>query len=264
MISKFKHSILVFFFIGPLPFILHGQHAQMDLPSNLEDIIRKTDARFWQSYNTCNLDMLGTFLTEDLEFYHDRDGLTTTATGLLKLVAQGICGNTNVHLRREEVLGSVSVFPLNHYGAIITGEHLFYLKEKGKTEKLIEKARFTHVWKWENNKWRMSRVLSYDHQKVSENSNKQSIVLSPETLAQLTGKYQAPNTGLVTISLSSDNTLHIKAGQMNAQLHAETKTRFFVKEAPLTFEFVKNDKREIKKFIVRESGTIVEEAKKMN
>lgn len=236
----------------------------MDLPSNLEEIIRETDSRFWQSYNTCDLDAFRTFLTEDLEFYHDRDGLTTSANGLLELVAQGLCGNANVHLRREEVPGSVGVFPLNHYGAIITGEHHFYLKEKGKTEKLIEKARFTHVWKWENSEWRMARILSYDHQKVSENSNKPGIVLSPETLTVFTGNYQAPNTGLVTISLSSDNTLHIKAGQMNAQLHAETKTRFFVKEAPLTFEFVKDDNGKIEKFMVRESGTIVEEAKKMD
>ena len=38
---------------------------------------------------------------------------------------------------------------------------------------------------------------------------------------------------------------------------------FFIKEAPITLEFVKNDEGKILKFVVRESGAIVEEAQRM-
>ena len=253
---KFGFSILLVWIV-----FSHQIKAQeIALPDNLQETILTLDSDFWEAYNTCDLDSFKTFLTGDLEFYHDKGGLTTTSSKLLDQVANGLCGDENVRLRRESVDGSVHVYPLNNYGAIITGEHVFYLKATGKDEKLVEKAKFTHIWKLENEQWRMSRVLSYDHQQVSENSAKTSVALSAETLSTYVGQYEAPNTGSVTIALSAENTLHMDAGQMKAQLHPESESLFFIKEAPITLEFVKDAKGKTVKFIVRESGNIVEEA----
>ena len=254
--SKFGISILFVWAV-----FSHQIKAQeIALPENLQETILTLDSDFWKAYNTCDLDNFKTFLTEDLEFYHDKGGLTTTSAKLLEEVANGLCGNENVRLRREAVDGSVHVYPLNNFGAIITGEHVFYLKETGKDEKLIEKAKFTHVWKFENEQWRMSRVLSYDHQQVSENNAKTEVKLSAETLSTYAGQYEAPKTGSVTITLSAENTLHMDAGQMKAQLHPESESLFFIKEAPITLEFVKDATGKTVKFIVRESGNVVEEA----
>ena len=261
---KYQFTVFVFL-IFFATFIVHGQdNRAVNLLNNIEETITKLDSDFWTSYNACDLDHFSTFLTEDLEFYHDKAGLTKTSFKLMDQIANGLCGDENVRLRREAIDGSVRVYPLNNYGAIITGEHVFYLREKGKAEKLIEKAKFTHVWKFENEQWRMSRVLSFDHQQVSENTAKKEIALSKEVLATFVGQYQAPETGLVTISLSPNNILNMDAGQMKAQLHPETQTVFFIKEAPITLEFVQNTEGDTVKFIVRESGKVVEEAKRTN
>ncbi|MCH2193918.1 hypothetical protein [Kordia sp.] len=105
----------------------------------------------------------------------------------------------------------------------------------------------------------MSHVLSYDHQKASASSSKSGIGLS-ETLAKsFFGTYKAPNTGMVTI-YSKENILRIKAGKMDAKLFAEPETILFIKEAPLRFDFEKDSKGKVVKFIVFENAKAVEEA----
>jgi hypothetical protein len=67
-----------------------------------------------------------------------------------------------LRVKRELVAGSVSVYPLNNYGAIQMGEHRFYVVSNGK-ENLAEVAKFVHLWKKENGAWKLARVLSFDH-----------------------------------------------------------------------------------------------------
>lgn len=129
----------------------------------LKKEVLRLDSLFWEAYNTCDVPGMAQFLSEDLEFYHDRGGLTSPKTALVAGLEQGLCGNANQYLRREAVNGTVEVFPLNNYGAIISGEHLFYVVPKGKEEYLDGIAKFTHVWRYEAGKWTMARVLSYDH-----------------------------------------------------------------------------------------------------
>ena len=63
--------------------------------------------------------------------------------------------------------GTVNVFPLKNgdkiYGAVISGEHLFYVTELGKAEFLDGRANFTHVWLLKNDGYKMARILSYNH-----------------------------------------------------------------------------------------------------
>jgi len=132
-------------------------------PKKLTATILHLDSLFWQAYNTCNVDKMSTFFTDDIEFYHDKGGLTSGKTIFIESVRNGLCGNSNSFLRREERKGSVEVFPMNNYGAIISGEHYFYVNQKGKAEFLDGLAKFTHVWVLQNNEWKMRRVLSYDH-----------------------------------------------------------------------------------------------------
>jgi len=230
--------------------------------TTLEATILTLDKKFWNVYNTCDVDSFKKFLTDDLEFYHDKGGLTETSDKLVALVRNGLCSDPKTKLRREAVKGTVKVFPLNNYGAIITGEHLFYLTENGNPERLVEAAKFTHVWKNENGIWRMSRVLSYDHQQTSSNGKKEHITLSKTEINALVGTYQAPKTGTVSIFVEN-NSLHIKTGGMNAELFATSDTSLFVKEAPIRFEFTKDDHGKATQFTVYENGKAVEEAKRV-
>jgi hypothetical protein len=134
---------------------------------NVEKIILLQDSLFWIAYNNCDVVSMMQFFTDDVEFYHDRGGITKGLQDLTEGIQRNLCGNNNFRLRREVVKGSVKVFTLsssnNLYGAIISGEHVFYVIEKGKEERLDGLAKFTHVWLLQNNTWKMSRVLSYDH-----------------------------------------------------------------------------------------------------
>jgi hypothetical protein len=128
----------------------------------LRSTVLHLDSLFWVAYNTCDKETMATFFTEDVEFYHDKNGLTTSRASLVNSMEKGLCSNENRRLKREAVKGSVNVFALENYGAILSGEHVFYIVENGK-ERLDGLAKFTHIWKYENYEWKMHRILSYDH-----------------------------------------------------------------------------------------------------
>ncbi len=263
MISKINLKSAVLTFIIAL-FSSHFVNSQSETNNNqnLETTILKLDSEFWASYNTCNLDKFKTFFVEDFEFYHDKGGLTSGFTKMMELVETGLCGSENPRVRREVIEGSVNVYPLNKYGAIITGDHKFFVTEKGKKEVPTEIAKFTHVWQHKNNEWKMTRVLSYNHQPAPQNTDKKEVTLPNEILMQYVGTYQAPNTGTVIVS-KKDNFLEINAGKMQAIIYPQSERLFFHKQSPLTFEFIKDENHKVVKFIVRENGNVAEEAKKL-
>lgn len=221
--------------------------------SVLEQTILKQDSLFWQAYNACDVNKMISFVTEDLEFYHDKNGLTKGLTAFKKGLSEGLCAN-GPQMKRVVKEGTVEVFPLNGIGAIIRGEHYFYIGDKADGL-----AKFTHIWKFSNNEWKMSRVLSFDHQPVPYENKRISIPMDDEILASYTGKYEAPQTGEVVFS-QLNGQLQMKAGPMELLLLAEKDNLFFHEQNSLTFEFVKNEAQEVIKVIIRENGEIVEEA----
>lgn len=140
-------------------------NAQTDV-QNLTSTILQKDSLFWAAYNKCDTESFPQFFTNDVEFYHDKGGMTIGLDGIVSNMKKNLCAANDFRLRREAVEGSVKVFPLkssdNIYGAIISGEHVFYILEKG-GERLDGLAKFTHVWLLKDNSWKMARILSYDH-----------------------------------------------------------------------------------------------------
>jgi hypothetical protein len=128
------------------------------------------ESLFWAAYNACDVTSMSGFFAEGVEFYHDRGGPTMGKAGLTSTLQTALCGNPKSHLRREAVAGTVRLFPLSKgdaiYGAIVSGEHLFYVLDAGKPERADGRARFTHLWLLQDGMWKMSRVLSYDHRPV--------------------------------------------------------------------------------------------------
>ena len=106
---------------------------------------------------------MGKLVAPDVEFYHDKTGLTQGREALVRSLMKGPCGTPGLHVRREVVANSVAVDPVPGHGAVMTGEHRFYAKQGEAPERLDGDARFAVVWHKTGACWEMRRVLSYAH-----------------------------------------------------------------------------------------------------
>jgi hypothetical protein len=158
-----KHFTLLLLFFCTANTLWAQSNGQPTDRKVLTQAVLHMDSLFWQAYNTCDVEKMATFFTDDLEFYHDKGGPTLSLSSLVENTKKGMCGNENWRLRREPVEGTVKVFPMDNYGAILSGEHVFYILEKDKKERLDGLAKFTHLWRFKDNEWKMHRVISYDH-----------------------------------------------------------------------------------------------------
>ena len=93
-------------------------------------------------------------MSDDLEFYHDKSGITNSISEFINVMETGICNPSNTFkARRELIKGSLEVYPLYNngvlYGAVQTGEHRFFEKNMNqpeKPEKAGSTAKFIHLW----------------------------------------------------------------------------------------------------------------------
>jgi hypothetical protein len=115
----------------------------------------------------CDAGKLAALVTEDFEFFHDKAGFNAKSgaefVALLKDGCEKQAAGTNFRARRELVEGSMTVYPLNNYGALSMGTHRFYARIPGKPDALTETGKFISVWRKDGNRWRMARAISYDH-----------------------------------------------------------------------------------------------------
>ena len=250
----------VLFLVCLLPF--GGLVGQKEIEKMSATILQK-DSLFWTVYNTCATDRYKEFFSEDVEFYHDKGGMMHGLDSLVASAKRNLCGINNFRLRREAVEGSVKVFPLQKsgviYGAILSGEHVFYILEKGKEPKLDGLAKFTHLWLLQNGEWKMTRILSYDHGPAGGINTKKEISLAPEILKIYEGNYTGPQTGAMTIR-AENGLLILAIKDKSFSLHPEAQHRFFITERNLDFEFKVKNSNQVSSMIVRENGSVVEEA----
>lgn len=135
--------------------------------TELFKLLEQKDQEFFeQGFNQCNLAYLENSVSDSLVFFHDQSGIQDKQL-FMENTKKYICSNLDKKPIRKLVPGSLSVFPLYNdgelYGAIQTGVHNFYIREKGKNNRLTSSARFTSIWQLESKKWLLTNVLSYDH-----------------------------------------------------------------------------------------------------
>ncbi len=123
----------------------------------LYDTIVSLDSIFFEAYNTCsiNIDKYASFISDNLEFYHDNGGLMTSKNEFIEATKKNICGKVT----RQLVPGSIEVYPIKDYGAVEIGLHKFHNNQEpvGNPSKV---GRFMIIWHIENNQWKISRVVS--------------------------------------------------------------------------------------------------------
>lgn len=220
------------------------------------------DSAFWNAYNNCDTAQFKNFLTDDVELYHDKGGITMGAKSLIESLNRNICGNVNSRLRREAVAGTVKVYPMQNgdeiYGAVISGEHLFYITEKGKPEFHSGVANFTQLWQLKDNTWKMTRILSYNHHEPEYINSRKEIELPAKQLDQLSGTYKSDKSGTMTI-VRENKVLLLTGGNNRFILYPQSAISFFSKERDLVFEFVKDAAGKPLKMIVKEHGAAADE-----
>jgi hypothetical protein len=127
--------------------------------------VRVSDEAYWAAYNRADPAAMNAMLADDAEFYHDRGGALIGKAALSK--ANEVMKTNTDRLRREPVAGSVRFSPLRRdeqvYGAVVSGEHQFFVTAQGKAEVEAGRARFTQLMLLKGTQWKVSRILSYDH-----------------------------------------------------------------------------------------------------
>ena len=237
---------------------LYAQTEQQKLTATILHL----DSAFWNAYNNCDTAHFIDFVSDDVEFYHDKGGVTTNAKTLIEALNKNICGNAASRLRREAVAGTVKVYPMQDgdkiYGAIISGEHNFYLTPQGKPEFQSGVANFTQLWQLKNSVWKMTRILSYNHHEPEYKNNRKETALSAVQLDRLTGKYKSDQSGVMSV-VREGRLLVLKGGNDNFKLYPQTATLFFTKERDLLFEFISDTTGKPGKMIVKERGNVADE-----
>ena len=69
-------------------------------PDALYERVSALDAALFAAYNKCDIDKVGTFFAEDLEFYHEKGGLTLTRDAILAVMRKNLCGEDSNRVRR--------------------------------------------------------------------------------------------------------------------------------------------------------------------
>jgi hypothetical protein len=135
---------------------IHAQNAPS--PDPLLQTIQSLDTQLFDAYNHCDLEKFGSLLSDDLEFYHDKSGLSVGRQALVEGIKNNICGKVT----RELVPGTIEVYPIAKYGAVEIGVHRFHHPGHENTESVGE-AKFIHLWQKKDGAWKVTRVISFDH-----------------------------------------------------------------------------------------------------
>lgn len=125
-------------------------------PDALFDTVKALDAKLFGAYNHCDLAVLGSMVSDDLEFYHDQTGLMVGKQPFLAAIRQNICGK----VQRTLIESTLEVYPLRGYGAVEIGIHRFHHPNEPDN---IGDARFVTIWHDDNGTWKVTRTISYQH-----------------------------------------------------------------------------------------------------
>ena len=152
-------SILVFLLIVSIGYaqetykdILETAYVAID--KEVYDEIVAMDKEYFDAYNNCDMNKQASLYSEDLEFFHDKGGLSTSKQEILASIEKNICGKVT----RTLIEGSIEVYPIKNYGAIEIGYHKFYNNQEPNAKS--KPSKFIMVWKKEGEKWKISKVIS--------------------------------------------------------------------------------------------------------
>lgn len=137
--------------------------AQTVQDQPLRKTILALDKALFDALNACDLETWKHYLADDIEFYQDNDNVTTTREQLEPSFMDRCGPNKIARLRRELVVETVEVHPIQGYGAVQLGSHRFFIVRSGEPDQLGGTPKFVHLWRNAGGVWQITRVISYGH-----------------------------------------------------------------------------------------------------
>lgn len=160
----FKSIITLFLFLflafACNPKINRSENKASPIPTELYNTIAHLDSAMFDAFNNRDISGLQTFLSKELEFYHDLGGVTNYDQNIVSFKKTFASDRV---LRRELVSGSMEVHPIKDFGAVQTGIHRFYVTENNQKEMLSSEAKFINLWQNKNDVWKITKIISYGH-----------------------------------------------------------------------------------------------------
>lgn len=130
--------------------------------------LQALDTRLFEVvFNRCELEQLDELLHPELEFLHDQGG-RQDRVAFEQAVRKNLCSGQGDKALRRLVPGSLENHLLRDqgrvYGLIQSGRHVFSTRAADGRERPPQgQARFVNTWLLEQGRWRLYRVLSFDH-----------------------------------------------------------------------------------------------------
>ena len=135
-------------------------------------VATRSQALFDIAFNRCDPAAMRSMVIDDLEFYHDRDGVHATNADQFVSAYEANCTSRQEpgawRSRRELVPEGYAVYPVPGFGAIEEGDHLFYERQGEGAEQLVGRAHFVTLWQLTPDGWKAARILSYAHEAAGE------------------------------------------------------------------------------------------------
>ncbi len=151
-----KKMIVVFLLLAASTVV--DAQSQKHTDTALFNSIYKADSTWFAAFNNKNLEVFITFISKDLEFYHDRTGLTNYEQNISAFKNNAF---TVPDLKRTLLKETMEVYPVPGFGAVQIAEHRFCHTENGKMDCGVFK--FIHLWKQTPEGWKVTRIISVDH-----------------------------------------------------------------------------------------------------
>ncbi len=144
--------------------------AQVEKSSEIFKTLKAKDSVLFKiGFNKCEVERSAELMFDDLEFYHDKGGITKSKEAFVHTMNNGICRPDNPEkVYRFLVEESLEVFPMYNngklYGALQNGKHYFSPNPDTTYEQSNNYALFSHLWLLdEDGQWKVKRVISYNH-----------------------------------------------------------------------------------------------------
>jgi len=207
----------------------------------------KDSLLFKIGFNECKLNLIEKLVVDDIEFYHDKDGITKSKTKFVSSINNNLCSSGKNILNRTLDDVPFEVFPLYKenklYGALQKGMHSF-----GNT-----KASYSHLWLLEKKEWKLARVVSYNHHKFQNSSKNNYIKLATTDLEKYVGNYEFSPEFVLTIKIKNGALYGESQGQ-GVKINCYEKNKFIDEEQTHDLEFLVDKKGVVSGLLMKGDG----------
>ncbi len=143
----------IFLLLALSCYLFLPNQAKAQRNPELYKTISKLDSLYFSAYNTSNLKLLNDLTAENLEFYHDKGGLSASKKEVVESIQKNIFGKVKRVLKK----GSMEVYEIHGFGAVEIGYHSF---QNSVEQTQSEPSKFIIIWRLKDEQWQMTRVIS--------------------------------------------------------------------------------------------------------